>query len=437
MAETTASQELPPLSQVETADEGKAVEKKKRPNGSHPAKSDDTPLETRDQRAALMFPHIDPTNQNKLLATIENMRVLMQYYQIICRYNVISKRNIHVIPGEEFSTENEEESALACIFSRMKEWKLPVDGYKMYLTRIGDQNQYNPVLEWIESKPWDGKSRLQEFYDTITSPETEAKELLIRRWLITCVCMAMGEGVDSAGCLVLQGPQDLGKTWWAKKLVPEHIRNGLVRTDATVDPKDKDSVSQIISYWIVELGEIGATFRKADIDALKAFITRDQDIMRRPYGKGDKHYPRRTAFIASVDQFIYLHDTAGNRRFWTIPCTAINSYHDIDMQQLWAEVLDLVKNGETWRLEPDEKEHIRRINEEHMQIDPIFEMMMEKYAWGTPNTEYKSATKIASELGLRNITQKETRAITSYALKLGAEKENGGQRRLKLPFTRV
>ena len=451
MGETT-TQELPPLSHVgeaddsklvdegNTVDEGKAVKKKKKlkPNGA------DHPLETRGQRAELMFPHLDG---NKLLATIENMRVLLNYYQIVCRYNVISKRNLHIVPGETFSAENEEESALACIFSRMKEWKLPVDGYKMYLTRIADQHQYNPVLEWVESKPWDGISRLPEFYDTITSPETEAKELLLRRWLITAMCMAIGEGVDSAGCLVLQGPQDLGKTWWAKKLVPENIRNALVRTDATVDPKDKDSVSQVISYWLVELGEIGATFRKADLDALKAFITRDHDIMRRPYGEGDKHYPRRTAFIASVDQFIYLHDTAGNRRFWTIPCTAINSYHEIDMQQLWAEVLVLVKGQkdgqgnwivepETWRLAPDEKEHIRRINEEHMQIDPIYEMLLDKYAWTTPNTELKSATQIASELGLRNITQKETRAISSYAMKLGAEKENGGQKRLKIPFTR-
>ena len=71
-----------------------------------------------------------------------------------------------------------------------------------------------------------------------------------------------------------------------------------------------------------------------------------------------------------------------------------------------------------------------------MQIDPIYEMLLDKYAWTTPNTELKSATQIASELGLRNITQKETRTISSYAMKLGAEKENGGQKRLKIPFTR-
>lgn len=415
------------------------TERKKRVAKSVTATLEDSPAETKEQRRALRFTHIV---KDRPLATLENMRDLFNYRGIVCRYNVISKRVYFTIPSESFSTENGEEAALACIYSYIKEEEMPTDGYKAYTLRIADENQHNPALDWIRSKPWDGKSRLQEFYDTLNSPETEAKNLLLRRWLITCVCMAKGEGVDSAGCLVLQGPQDLGKTWWVRKLVNEDaLRKELVRTDAMVDPRDKDSVSQVIAYWIVELGEIGATFRKADIDALKAFITRDHDTMRRPYGEGDKRYPRRTALIASVDQTIYLHDTAGNRRFWTIPCTSINSYHTIDMQQLWAEVLDLVeKQGETWRLEPDEKEHIRRINEQHMQIEPIEEMIVEKYRWDEMEfiSEWKTATQIAADLNLKAITMKETRIITGLISKLngGKTKRTGRGRYLLVPALR-
>lgn len=404
-------------------------ERKKRKPKSISAIESDIPAETKDQRAQLMFTHTDPTNPNKLLGTMDNMRCLLNYYRMVIRYNVISKRIFFCIPNETFSVENGEDAAFACIFSYMKEWKLPVDGYQSYLMRIADQNQYNPVLEWVRNKPWDGVSRLQDLYDTIESPEKEAKELLIRRWLITAMCMAKGEGVDSAGCLVLQGAQDLGKTWWVKRLVPDDLRSDLIRTDANVNPTDKDSVSQVISYWIVELGEIGATFRKADIDALKAFITRDHDTMRRPYGIGDKRYPRRTALIASVDQTIYLHDTAGNRRFWTIPCTTINSYHTIDMQQLWAEIYDLTQKGETWRLEPDEKAHISRINETHMQIDPIEEMVIEKYRWDEISliAEWKTSTQIAQDIGLKNVTQRETRIISGFVSKMNGNqsKRNG------------
>lgn len=377
------------------------------------------------QAPVVSFSHIGTGRfgqAGKPLATLENLRSLLKYRDITCRYNVISKRIIFSVPGEEFSQENADESAIACIYSYMKEMELPVDGYKAYLLRIADENQYNPVLEWVRSKPWDRKSRLQSLYDTIISPETEAKELLMRRWLIMAMCMAGGEGIDSTGCLVLQGPQDLGKTWWTKKLVPEHIRNDVLRTDAQVDPRDKDSVSQVIAYWIVELGEIGATFRKSDVDALKAFITRDHDTMRRPYGEGDKRYPRRTALIASVDQTIYLHDTAGNRRFWTIPCEAINSYHDIDMQQLWAEVLDLIEyHGEDWRLQPDENAHIKRINQQHVQIEPIIELLRARYDFelGSIYSEWKSPTQILKDLGIHPVTQRETRIVASFLQDVG------------------
>jgi len=409
---------------------------------SVPALINDKAAETVTQRVELVLVHIEKSKKgDKILATLGNLRAMLNHYGIVCRYDVIKKRLIHIIPGEEFSTENEEEAALACIYSCMKENRIPVDGYKLYLVRIADENQFNPVLQYVRSKPWDRVDRMPEFCATIESPETEAKNLLIRRWMITAMSMALYNGIDGAGCLVLQGPPDLGKTWWVKKLVPQEIRENLIRTDATVDPGDKDQVSQVISYWIVELGEIGATFRKAELQALKGFITRDHDTMRRPYGEGDKRFPRRTALIASVDQFIYLIDTAGNRRFWTIPCTKINSYHEIDMQQVWAQVLSMIEaHGETWRLTQVEKDHIKRINEEHMQIDPIMEMIQEKYKWEelAMVARWETATKIGEEIGLIDLGHRETRLITGHVLKLngGQKKRTGDKRYLLVPALR-
>ncbi len=399
---------------------------------SAPALIDDLPA-GRDihQQMMLVFTHVDA--KNKVIGTLQNMRDLLNFHDIACRYNVISKRIFFDIPGESFSVENGDDAAFACIYSLMNECGLPVANYLNYLLRIADENQYNPVMSWINSKPWDGYSRLPNLYRTIESPEEEAKNLLIRRWLITAVAMAKGEGVDSAGCLVLQGGQDMGKTWWINKLVPEDLRDDLILTAASVDPHNKDSVSKVISHWIVELGEIDATFNRADLQSLKAFITSNSDIMRRPYGVGDRRYPRRTALAASVDQTIFLHDTAGNRRFWTIPCKSINSYHDIDMQQLWAEVAAI---KEDWRLTPDEKSHIARINGRHMQIDPIEEKIRDKYMWGlTEVGEWKTATEVAEEIGIKNFpTQKETRTIAAVIRKLNNNKESCEKKSSGLKF---
>jgi putative DNA primase/helicase len=170
----------------------------------------------------------------------------------------------------------------------------------------------------------------------------------------------------------------------------------------------------------VELGEIGSTFRRSDIDALKAFITSDSDILRRPYATTDQLYPRRTALAASVNESIYLHDSTGNRRFFTVQCTAVNSYHKIDMQQLWAEIHNLIVNcGETPHLTPRERQLVDEINTEHMQIDPIEEMAMSYYDWGGAMAyDWKTATQIAQEIGLKNVTQSETRKIVQFIRKM-------------------
>jgi putative DNA primase/helicase len=65
----------------------------------------------------------------------------------------------------------------------------------------------------MESRPWDGQSRLQAFLDSITSADKSLKEMLMKKWLISCVAAACEpNGVSLEGILVFQGAQGLGKT---------------------------------------------------------------------------------------------------------------------------------------------------------------------------------------------------------------------------------
>lgn len=384
---------------------------------------DDTPAGTAAQRLGIMFPHMWA---GRPLATIENMQGLFNVYGITARYNVISKRCEINIPGEDFTKDNWENASLATIMSKMSEMRMPTSSAADYILRLADKNQYNPVMDWIMSKPWDGKDRVPELCATIEAEHEEAKNAFIYRWLVTACSMALHEGVDSAGCLVLQGAQGLGKTWWIRKLVPDEELRDVVRTGANLNTRDRDSMSQFIRYWIAELGEIGSTFKRNEIDMLKAFITDSQDILRRPYGRGDCVYPRRTAIIASVNDYIYLHDATGNRRFWTIACKSVNSYHTVNMQQLWAQILVDVQKGESWQMSEEERAWVKFINENHAISDPICEMVIEKYMIGQEATGKvkRSATAIAKEIGLKVITPRETRIISTFLRTIGVESKN-------------
>lgn len=381
----------------------------------------------------------------KPLATIENLAEICRRLEVTVRYNVISKEEEMLIPGHSFSMDNRANASLAWLTSWCKRIEFPTQQVGEYLTFMADQNLHNPVANWIESKPWDGQSRLQDLFDTIgavgesqDASVRSVKETLMRRWLLSAVAAAFQpNGVSAHGVLVFQGAQYMGKTAWFKRLAPKEL--GVVQDGMMLRPDDRDSVKQVVSHWLVELGELDATFRKSDIAQLKAFLTRDKDILRRAYARKESEFARRTVFFASVNPREFLHDQTGNRRFWTIECASIDYDHGIDMQQLWAEVLHLYRNGEPWVLQGDEHASLEGHNKAFEVIDPIEELILSGLRWNEPPTawRWRSATEIMTELGRDTCTQGEaTRAAHIIRTRNGGmSRKSNGARHLLAPET--
>lgn len=368
-------------------------------------------------------PFPDINGKGKPLATIENLNEALRRLQITCRYNVIRKEIELLVPRQGFSIDNQANASLSWLISCCVRFGMPTGNVPDFLTYIADQNQYNPVANWITARPWDGVSRLAEFISTVTAegeddPRRRAsvlnvKATLITRWMISAVAAAFEpNGVSAHGVLVLQGQQYLGKTAWFKSLAPKSL--GVIQDGLSLRPDDRDSVKQVVSYWMVELGELDATFRKSDIAALKAFITRDHDEIRRAYARLESKYARRTVFFASVNPRQFLHDPTGNRRYWTISCQALNHNNGLDMQQVWAEVYEtLYRTGEGWFLTSDEMQALNDSNKDFEVLDPITEKIRECYNWTTPPESWRFATitEILHEIGY----EKPTRADLNHA----------------------
>jgi predicted P-loop ATPase len=236
-----------------------------------------------------------------------------------------------------------------------------------HIDAIASGNRYHPVKEWLDGIKWDGVSRLDDLARQLESPmDDDLKKVLVRKWMLGAVQLIYTDKPDPLqGVLVLQGGQGLGKSTWLKSLCPV---DGAIADGKTIDPRNKDSVIESTRYWIVELGELDATFRKADISALKAFITQEYDEYRAPYERASERHVRRTAFTASVNQKTFLADGTGNRRYWTIELTNIE-YNKLDMGQVWAEVLALFREGEQWRLTPEELDKLNSGNEKYEMIN--------------------------------------------------------------------
>lgn len=348
--------------------------------------------------------------EGKPFPTIDNLRRLLALYQIEYSYNVISKEITVEIPSQKFTQDNKYEAGLAWITSRMEEREIPTRHVDSHLVALCDTNPVNPVKDWILEKRWDGVSRKADFFNTITSKHPIAKEAFLWRFLVgACRAAISDSGSDSTVCPVLQGPQGLGKGRWIKKLVPTDM--GFLKSEASIDPTNKDSIEQTISYWIVELAELETTLGKSEIGKIKSFLMKPFDVLRKSYGRRAGKYPRRTVFIASVNHRLFLKDTTGNRRFPTIACTKINYNHNIDMQQLWAEVYEAVKDGEQHWLTDAEYKLLKEVNAEHESLEPVKEAIISDYDWqSTFYNEWRwlTATQVLKEMNWKTITKRET-----------------------------
>jgi putative DNA primase/helicase len=345
----------------------------------------------------------DKTANGRIMATTDNYHALMKSRDIDCYYDVIKKRIEIDIPNFKPIADLKDEALLVEVENLCIKNFIPHQRVRDAMKIIA--KEVNPVAQWIDSKPWDGVSRINEFCNTVSSKDTELKNMLMRKWLLSCVAAAFEEGgVALEGLLVFQGSQGLGKTLWFKRLAD--FSKGWLCEGATLDPKDKDSVKKAVSHWIVELGELESTFKKADINQLKAFITSRSDEMRLPYDRTFTNYQRRTAFFASVNEPEFLMDGSGNRRFWCIKVTDINPHHGIDMQQMWAEVKETIyiAGEKNWYLTTEEREMLQESNEGFRTQGAVEDLLLQHVDFEAldDSKEAWQLTALLRSLGIRN-----------------------------------
>lgn len=360
-------------------------------------------------------PFIHVTGNGKPKGTIENLEELLRRMGAVVRYNVIKKDIEILIPGHSASRDNRLVSCLAEIISHCNRVGLPTGDITGALTRIADKNQYNPVLTWVNSKPWDGVSRWDEFCKTVTPKQvkllpdgTPLHAALIKRWMISAIAAASRDGVALHGALILQGDQGLGKTSWLKSLAPESLN--VVKDGLSLNPDNKDSVKKVISFWLVELGEVNGTLKKSDQESLKAFLTKDSDEIRLPYARAESEFGRRTAFFGSVNPKTFLQDETGSRRWWVVECESVDYQHTFDMQQVWSEVQEAYNSGMQWHLTKEEDSALNTSNEDFQVIDPIEERILSRLEWETDPSRWRwvTTTELLIGIGIDKPTRSDT-----------------------------
>lgn len=214
---------------------------------------------------------------------------------------------------------------------------------------IAHENRFNIVQKHLESLPkWDGKPRAEKlFIDFLKVKDTPYARAVTQKWLLAALARIYYPGCNFQAALVLQGNQNIGKSYILEKL-------GGAWYGALIDNVDDiHAVDAIRNIWICEMKEMAAA-RKSEINATKSFIERSADTYRAAYARRAQNFPRHCVFGITVNDKNFLRDLTGNRRYWILE-SPLEEFNYIDgltdeyVQQIWAEMLvkfkELTKDG--------------------------------------------------------------------------------------------
>ncbi len=222
--------------------------------------------------------------------------------------------------------------------------------------KLADKNQYDPLTDYLEgcyAKYGDSTLHLLDTPSKNYLKTTDdIYDVYLRKTLIAAAARALSAGCKVDTVFVLYGAEGLQKTTFFEILAGQWFEGGLGGNVG-----DTNEMMKMAASWICEWGEIERIFGQKDTSTIKAFLTRREDVFRRPWGRTMEKTPRRSIIVASTNRDDFLSDPTGNRRYWVVKCE-----HEIDTEKLkedrdkiWAAAVAMFKRGQQWWLTKTEE----------------------------------------------------------------------------------
>lgn len=203
---------------------------------------------------------------------------------------------------------------------------------------VGAENVFHPVRDYLTGVKWDGQPRMETlFIDYIKTPDNSYYRSIARLFLIAAVARVFEPGMKFDYVPIIEGMQGRRKSTFIKVL-GKHWSSELDGDFAD----DRVMIEKMLGSWVSELPELSA-FSKAEVNHIKAFVSRQEDRARLAYDRRVTVFLRQCVFMGSTNDKKYLKDETGGRRFWPVECNmGMDEEIDTDklevhIDQIWAE----------------------------------------------------------------------------------------------------
>jgi putative DNA primase/helicase len=230
--------------------------------------------------------------------------------------------------------------------------------------------RFHPVKDWLNGLKWDGTERLAHWLHECLGADDKTYHRMVGTFFLTgLVARILDPGCQMDHMIVLEGPQGYGKSSALRILAGQWYADTAVRIG------DKDALLNLAGVLIYEVGELDS-FNKAEVTAVKMYISSRTDRVREPYTRRPVDRPRSCCLAGSTNQNEYFKDPTGSRRFWPV---AVPDAINLDKlrewrEQLFAEAVHRFRASERhFPTRAEEQEYFWPEQDDREIVDPWFE----------------------------------------------------------------
>lgn len=239
------------------------------------------------------------------------------------------------------------------------------------LTIVSGKHKFNVVRKYLKGLKWDGVKRIDTLLiDYLGAEDNPYTRAVMRKSLCAAVTRAMKDFVKYDYMPILAGPQGIGKSTFLSTIGKAWFSDSLTTFEG------KEAAELIQGVWVVEVGELTAMNRQ-EVNAVKQFLSKVDDIYRAPYGRRTARYPRRCVFFGTSNEVEFLKDDTGNRRFWPIdvgeyePTKSVWDDLPGEVDQIWAEAYAYYLLGEKLFLTKEIEVIALEVQDEHSDYSAL------------------------------------------------------------------
>ena len=222
------------------------------------------------------------------------------------------------------------------------------------------QRCFDPVADMLDlaEANWDGVPRLDRMaVDYFNCEDTPFNRACTRKTMIAAVARVRKPGCKFDTIHTTEAPEGLNKSSaWRVLAGDENFSD-----ESILGKNSREVQEQLAGVWIHECADL-AGLTKAEVEAVKAFASRQVDRARPAYGHFLKKQPRHSIEVGTTNATEYLQSQTGNRRFWPMKVLKAIDLEKLkaDRLQLWGEAVHYQRQGKSLTIDEETLGRCRR-----------------------------------------------------------------------------